>query len=207
MNMFKRSANELKSVQCLAVTGILIAVYVVMNSYLAFNSEIIKITFGYLALAAVGMLFGPVAAVIAAIACDLISAVLVGQGINLFFTIPKIIEGLIYGIFLYGYAGRSGNNSRGVMWAAWQVMRIVIARLLVMSLVYFVLNSYLILIIYSPASASGLTFWAWAWARSGVKNVIQFPVDLALMFTFLPAIALIYNKSRTHFAKEKAVKT
>jgi len=197
LNMFKKSANELKSIRCLATTGVLIAVYVTMNSPIfSINTEMLKITFGYLALAAIGMLFGPVVAVIAAVPCDIIAAMIGSLGINPVFTIPKILEGLIYGIFLYGYGLRSANSG-GAGWAAWQVGRIVLARFLIMSLVYLVLNSFLIYTIYGVSADSFAAFMA----PRVVKNAIQFPIDLALMFLFLPVLGVAYNKINARFGK------
>ena len=206
--MFKHSAAELKSIRCLTVTGVLVACYVVLNSpLLSYNTEVLKITFGYLALAAIGMLYGPVVAIIAAIPCDIVTALTVGLGVNPFFTLPKILEGLIYGILLYGYARRTTTEKSPVLqqigWASWQVMRIVFARLLVVVLCHFILNSFLVLfIVLPPGRAEEIlttqSFWVWAFARSGVKNIIQFPVDLAMMFVFLPVLGTVHNKLKIH---------
>ncbi|MCL2036316.1 MAG: folate family ECF transporter S component [Oscillospiraceae bacterium] len=204
--MFRRSFNELKSVQCLAVTGVLSSLYIVMNAYLVVPFLDTQVTFGYIALALTGMLYGPVVSVFAAIPCDILTATLRPDvTVHFAFTPNRMLEGLIYGIFLYGYAKRSSSQEsstfRQARWATWQVTRIVIARLLVMILCYIVINSLLIYVIYSPPSAAGKTFWVWMVGRSGLKNIIQFPVDLALMFTLLPSSLLAYNKTKIHFSR------
>ena len=189
MNMFKRSANELKSIQCLAVTGVLVAIYVVMNAYIAVNTEVLKITFGFLALATIGMLYGPVVAMIAAIPCDIITALLAGMGINFAFTPVKIIEGFIYGIFLYGFAKNHKINF------ILQGLRILIPRLLVVLVCHVILNSLLIyFIILSADARENLNFGAFLTPRLS-KNAVQFPIDVLLMWIVLPVAGLAYKKS------------
>ncbi|MCL2633597.1 MAG: folate family ECF transporter S component [Oscillospiraceae bacterium] len=206
LNLFKDSAKELKNIRCLATTGILIAAYVVMNSpLLSLNTEVLKITFGYLALAAIAMLYGPVVAMIAAVPCDIITALVVGSlGVNLVYTLPKILEALIYGMLLYGYGKRlsSGDRLHQPWWAAWQVIRIVLARFLVMSLCYLLLNSYLL---YFIMGVSSNTFAVFMYPRF-VKNVIQFPIDLALMLVLLPILGTLHIRVKSRYDRERAVK-
>lgn len=194
--MFKKSANELKSVKCLTVTGVLVAAYVTLNSpLLSYNTDVLKITFGFLALAAIGMLFGPVVAVIAAFPCDIVTALIGHLGINPIFTAPKILEGLIYGIFLYGMLNSRDERKsapKQAAWAVWQVARIVLARFLVMSVCYLLINS---LLLYYVTKVSKNAFRVFLYPRF-VKNAIQFPVDLALMFVLLPSIGVIYKKAK-----------
>jgi ECF transporter S component (folate family) len=202
LDMFRRSARELKSVQCLAITGVLSALYVVLNAYVGIDIPspvgLLRITFGYLALATIAMLYGPVIAVLAAIPCDLLSATLGPHAMNPIFTPNRMLEGLIYGILLYGaqkinYKGSTANK---VLF----ITRITVARLIAVGLCYFLGNNFLIFYFSLPQARvaeileSG-TFWAWAWARNGWKNVIQFPADLALMYVVLPAAGLAYVKT------------
>ena len=191
--MFKQSAMELKNVRCITVTGILIAIGVVLNTFSFFETEILKMTFGYLAIATIGMLFGPVVAIIAAIPFDLLPAMFRGHGIIFWFTIPKMIEGLIYGIFLYG-CYQPNLKKDGIVKTIWSFLRIGLSRVFVVTICYFFINSYLIFWIFSPPSSQGVPFMTWAWLRSGVKITTQFPIDLVLMFTILPIIKAIYNK-------------
>ena len=113
INMFKRSAGELKSVQCLAVTGVLSALYIVLNAFVSLNiGAPLRITFGFLALAIIGMLYGPVVAVIAAIPCDLLAATFdPNNAMNPVFTPNRMLEGLIYGMLLYGLLNADYKNS------------------------------------------------------------------------------------------------
>jgi ECF transporter S component (folate family) len=199
-NMFKRSANELKSVQCLAVSGVLSALYIVLNAYVAINiGASLRITFGFLALAIIGMLYGPVVAVLASIPCDLLAATLdPHHAMNPIFTPNRMLEGLIYGIFLYGLLNSDYKNS--IKQKMIFISRIIVARVVAMILCYFLINNFLIFNFLLPPDRvqeilSSGTFWGWAWARNGIKNLIQLPVDLALMFAMLPAAGFAFVKT------------
>lgn len=104
-SMFKNSANELKNVRCLAVTGILVAVFIVLDMCSIKIGDFIKINFAFIALASVGMLFGPVPAALAALAGDLIGCILGGQAPVPLLSCTATLEGLLYGVFLYKKEG------------------------------------------------------------------------------------------------------
>lgn len=201
--MFRDSANELKSPRCLATTGILSALYIVLNAYVMLPlGETLRITFGYLALAVIGMLYGPVVTVLAAIPCDIFAALLnPNYAMNLAWVPNRMLEGLIYGVFLYGLMKTSNKNStlNAIVFA----LKIIIARLIVVVLCYFIINSFLTLIVFSPASAAGQSFWVWAWVRSGVKSISQFPIDMILLFALLPIINTAYHRALRGFGRER----
>ncbi|MCL1903761.1 MAG: folate family ECF transporter S component [Oscillospiraceae bacterium] len=200
INMFGRSANELKNVRCLAVTGVLSSLYIVLNAYVALNiGAPLRITFGFLALAIIGMLYGPVVAVIAAIPCDLLAATLdPHNAMNPIFTPNRALEALIYGLLLYGLLNVSYKDS--VKQKAIFILKMTAARLIVIIICYFFVNNFLIFTFLLPAETtqrilSEGTFFAWAWARNGIKNIVQFPVDLSLMYIMLPAAGIAYTRT------------
>ncbi|MDR2532617.1 MAG: ECF transporter S component [Oscillospiraceae bacterium] len=209
--MFRASARELKSPRCLTTTGILCALYIALNAYAPQFSEILKVTIGYLALAAIGMLYGPVVAVIAAIPCDIITGLLSPFPFVAAFIPSRMLEALIYGIFLYGYGSRGAGGSRGgAVWAAWQTLRIVIARLIVVIVCYSVINTLIVIFfILQPGRAAEIlseqSFWIYAWFRSGWLNTAKLPVDLALMFMLLPIINKAYQRASQGAGKERKI--
>lgn len=99
---FGRSASELRSVRCITATGILIALDLVLKMLSIKITSDLKITFAYLALATVGMLFGPVVAFIAGALTDIIGFFLTADGgFSPLFTVVEAVGAMIYGIFLY----------------------------------------------------------------------------------------------------------
>ena len=93
---------ELRSLRCITVTGILIALDIVLKMVSIKISADLKITFAYLALATVGMLYGPTVAFLAGVVTDLIGFMMSSDGgFSPLFTLIEAIGAMIYGIFLY----------------------------------------------------------------------------------------------------------
>ena len=105
-NIFVRSLRELKSTRCLALTALLIAMNIaldLMGLELRLPPDL-KIGFGFLANAAVGMLFGPSVAMMAGVCTDLLGYFAGGFTMGGYFpgfTITAILAGLFWGLWLY----------------------------------------------------------------------------------------------------------
>ena len=102
---FQQSAEELHKSRTLVITALFIALNVTLD---ALNIRIqltpqLRIGFGFLTSAMVGMLFGPVVAMMAGAAGDMIGYLFNNGGGAYFpgFTITAILAGLIWGIALY----------------------------------------------------------------------------------------------------------
>lgn len=118
----KKSAQLLKQPRTIAVTGILIALNVVLEMCRIQITQELRISFGFTAMAVIAMLFGPSVSVPAAIVSDLLGLVLNPSGGYFFgFTITAILSGLIYSLFLFdrsaprhdGHALGHGNDPFG----------------------------------------------------------------------------------------------
>jgi len=182
--MFKKSANELKSIRCVAVTGVLVAAYVVLKAYAAVTvTASLRISFAFLALAAIGMLFGPAAAVIAAIPCDIAGALLKGSGILPVFTFIIMFEGFIYGVFLYGLDLKAVKKS----------YKLIAAQGIVVFVSHLVFNTAALYFHGFIGGDQGTVFTAIA-ARAA-KNLIEFPIDIILLYIVLTPIKAAYKKA------------
>ncbi len=106
-SIFRRSAGELKNIRCLTVTGILVALFVILDMYSIRIGDFIKINLAFLPLASVGMLFGPVPAMLAALAGDFVGCFVSGQTPLPLLSLTAMSEGLIYGVLLYGKHSRA----------------------------------------------------------------------------------------------------
>lgn len=104
-SMFKSSANELKNVRCLTTCGILVAVYIILDMFSLKIGESIKINFDFIATASIGMLFGPIPAMLAAVAGDLVGCIISGQSPLPLLSLLEILKGLLYGVMLYKKSG------------------------------------------------------------------------------------------------------
>ena len=103
--IFSDSAKELTNLRCIVMTGMLIAVHVLLSIFVMIPiGENIKISFSFLALASIGMLFGPIPAAIAGGITDILGFMLAnktGGAYHPGFTLVQIMAGFIYGICLY----------------------------------------------------------------------------------------------------------
>lgn len=177
-SMFVRSAKELASLRCLCVTAILIALDLVLKLTVSIQlTPFIKISFAFLALSAIGMLYGPTVGFIAGMITDLLGFIIKPTGeFNFWFTLIEALGGLIYGLFLYNAV--SGK---------WMLPRIIAAKTTVVVVCNLLLTTYAISVFY------GNGFWALLPARV-ISNLIQLPFDVLLMYLFIPNLLRAYNQ-------------
>ena len=191
--MFKNSALELKSIRCITVTAMLIALNLVLKSVTIYLSEDLKLTFSYLALAAIGMLFGPTVSFMAGIVTDILG-MLIAQTMGAFnplFTIVEASGAMIYGIVLYGmkYVKVDFKNFKFFELIK-QVWRIIVAKVAVVIVCNIVLN---------PLAMIIAEYWTWEVAIGVkiptrlIKYAIQTPVDCVLMILVLYPVLLAYK--------------
>lgn len=105
-SMFSSSARELKSVRCLAFSGLMTALFIILDMCSFKIGAFLKINAAFIAIATVGMFYGPVPAALAAAAGDLIGCLVSGQSPFPLLTITAILEGVLYGVFLYKRDGK-----------------------------------------------------------------------------------------------------
>lgn len=201
---FKRSAAELHDIRCLCVTAILIALDLVLKATVTINLPFGKISVAFLALAAIGMLFGPVVAFLAGGITDILG-LLIAQNMDAFnplFTLVEMTGGLIYGMFLYdlGVIKPSFSSVKAFIksisnWGT--LVRIVLAKFTVIVICNLIMNtSFQVLTgIIAPD-----VFWVKLWARVGT-NFIKMPFDVLLMLlTLYPikaAFAAVFGRWKT----------
>lgn len=177
---FKDSVSELKSIRCLAVTGILVAIFIVIDMFSIKIGDFIKINFAFIALASIGMLFGPVPTALAALAGDLIGCILGGQAPLPLLSCTAVLEGLIYGVMLYK---RSDINL---------IIMSIIARLIDSAVVSLLLNT-LILQHYGFMSTAPEQFYI----RYG-KIATELIFFIPLLIIVMPSVLNIYNRVFKH---------
>ena len=196
-NSFKRSAAELKDVRCLVVTAVLIALDLALKlatTYLPF----IKISVAFLAIAAIGMLFGPVVAFLAGGITDILGMLISSNmgAFNPLFTLVEMMGGLLYGLFLYNFTvikpdfsgGKAFFKSIGSNWGSF--LRIVFAKLTVIVICNLIMNtSFQVLTgIIAPE-----VFWVKFSARVAT-NFGKMPLDVFLLLLTMYPIKAAYNR-------------
>lgn len=86
----------------LAVMSLLIALEIVLTRFLAIQTPIVRVSFSFIPLALLGMMYGPLYAGIGAAVADIIGAILFPSGAFFpGFTLTAFLTGVVYGLFLY----------------------------------------------------------------------------------------------------------
>lgn len=199
LNLFKLSFGEITgqkpslNVLNIVVVGMLMAISMGIESMTIQLGPGLKINFAFLALAAIGMLFGPSIAFIAGGMCDVLGFMVHPQGGFLpLYTLIGCLQGLIYGIVLYRRWGKLEINetSKGRKYGEFFV-RLVIARLLDVVIVNLCCNTMANMYYgFIPQQA----FTAAITARF-VKNALELLADIPLMFVLMPLVLMIYQRA------------
>ncbi len=196
--MFLRSAQEFKSVRCITMTGILIAVSMIIEMY-SIDLNFVKINFAFLAIAAVGMLFGPTVGLFAGLAGDVVGFLAHPTGPFLpIYVLVAGLQGLIYGVCLY-----HKNDSYSIKVKGKDItlyVRAVIARLIDVLFINLLLNTKLNMHYgFIPEQA-----FSKAIAVRAAKNALELVADIPLLFVILPAVLVIYKRMSVSERKTKS---
>lgn len=187
--LFSDSANELKKISTLTVSGLFIALSIVLRNLTINISADLRINFAFLGVMIIAMLYGPVVSVMANASVDIIGYFLDGfkaRDYNFALLLVKIIAGLIYGIMLYKKA--TGKSL---------VVNSVLSRVIVVLICNLLLNSMVLFYCYQNRNFPFMT--ASEWSAFGIwmvpritKNAIMLPVEIALSVIILPIAKQAY---------------
>lgn len=179
INSIRLSTRSLGSVASLAVCGMLVALKVILGFFTIPVSPLLKVGFDFLPVAVCGFLFGPIAAGSVGALCDIVTYLLRPAGPYFpGFTLNGFISGFVYGAILY---------RRPVT-----LPRSLAAKATLTVLISLLLNPLWLSVLYGKA------FFAVVSARI-VTNLIELPVDTAILFTVLK----VTEKSHNLFPQKK----
>lgn len=193
-SMFYTSLKELKSIRCIAITGIFITISMVIEAF-TIDLVIFKINFAFLAIAVIGMLFGPTVGLIAGFACDIVGFVVHPQGgfIPIYILVAGL-QGLIYGIVLYHkkdkYTYLLKNNKTDKLTDITLHIRAIVARVIDVVLINILINTKLNMHYgFIPDE-----IYIEAVVARTAKNVLELIVDIPLLFIILPITLAAYRR-------------
>lgn len=141
--------------------GLLIALEVIFTRFLSFQTTVLRISFGFLPIAAAAIIFGPVAGGLCGALADVIGMLIFPRGAYFpGLTLSAFATGFIYGIFLHKKAVTTA--------------RIIMASVIITVFVDILLNTYWLSII------TGNPFSAIILPRT-VKNLAMMPLQVVLI--------------------------
>lgn len=214
---FARSAKELEKVSTICVTGMLMALAIVIRSMLYIPlSQDLRVTFSFLGSMAICMFYGPTVGMMGAAGIDIIGYILDGAKMreyNIWLLIVKLVMAAITGLILY--RERYGSIKlpktleerlpKLVTENSELALRAVAVRMIVVLIGNILLNSAVLYKSYTnPAfpfmsSSEWTAFKLWIAPRI-TKNLIMLPVECLLSILFLP---LVYGAYRQVFGRRK----
>ena len=180
LSNFKSSAAELKSIRCLTTAGILTALYIVLDVFSFKPLPNIKINFDFIAVAMVGILFGPIPAAMTSVAGDFLGCILSGLVPNIFLSFTAMLSGLLYGTLLYKKSGM---------------------RLVIFSIIARVIDSAVICLIFQTAILIKFNMMSPTQKAMDIRYGIistELVFFIPLMIFLLPAVQKLYEKNFRH---------
>lgn len=194
LSSFKDSAKEFTKIRSLTVTAIFIAVSMLIEGF-SIDLQFAKLNFAFIAIAIIGMLFGPCVGFVSGLACDIVGYLVHPAGAFLpIYVLVAGLQGFIYGICLYhrmdGHGIQFVNNRTGKSKDITLFLRIIVARILDVIIINLLLNTALNLHYgFIPQEAYGAAI-----VTRTAKNVIELVIDLPLLFILLPIALTAYQR-------------
>jgi ECF transporter S component (folate family) len=194
---FVKSAKEFTNIRCLTITGIFIAISMILEMY-SINLQFVKINFAFLAIAVIGMLFGPTVGFFAGLICDVVGFMVNPIGGFLpAYTLVAGFQGIIYGCCLYVKCDRHSiilqNNITSKQRDITLFLRAILARLLDVVVINLLINTKLSLYYgFIPTEA-----YSTAIVARVAKNIIELVADIPLLFILLPTALIAYKRLGT----------
>ena len=150
----------------ISIIGLLMALDIILTRFVAIETPIVRIGFGFLPVAIIAMLYGPWIAGVAAAITDFMGIMLFPKVALYFpgFTLSAFLGGVIYGLILYKKPKTLG--------------RVILAILLVTVFVNLGLNTLWLTILLDKAIYVIFTALL-------IQNLVLAPVDIALLYFVL----------------------
>ncbi|WP_242973478.1 folate family ECF transporter S component [Clostridium thermosuccinogenes] len=173
----KSSLDEFGNARTIAMSGMLVALNVILTFFDISLSNVLRISFSFLPLAMGGMLYGPVVGGAMGVVGDILGYLARPDG-PFFpgFTLNALLSGALYGLFLY---------KRPV-----KLKSVIAVSLLVTVSINLLLNPVWLSMMYGNAFIVLLT-------GRIVKNVIMFPINTALLFAALKLVERVKIRSNS----------
>lgn len=199
LRMFKSSAMELKNLRCLTVTAMMIALDIALKSVTINLGDSLKVSFAFLALATIGMLYGPTVSFFAGAITDILGFMIFpsgGGGFNPLFTLIEATGALLYGLFLYKLNPIRFDWNETEMSAVKKVFRIIAQtwRVILAKVTVVIICN----LIMTPMANVICGYWSVETAIARfpdrfIKNCIQCPVDCVLLIVILYPVLVAYR--------------
>lgn len=171
------SAKGLKNTRVMVTCAMLLAIEVVINATVSLPiGDFIRISFGYLAVAACAYLFGPTPAMLIAALSDILVFIIHSNGAFFpGFTLNAALGGLVYGLAFH--------NQGKVGWT-----RILVAQGIIAVFLHIVLNTLWLSLLLGKGYFVLLPLRA-------LKNAVQYVFDVSALFLLLRFLSRQFRRA------------
>ena len=172
---FRDSYRELFQLKGMVSTALLVGLNIIIGFFFTIDiTPQLKLGFGYVTTAIIGMLYGPVVGGLAGGVEDVIKFILRPTGPYHFgFTLCAMVSGMLFGLVLY--------KSKGGL------VRCIVAKSLHTGIVNLLMNTYFLIILY------GKSFEVIFPARLG-KNLLLLPLEIFITFVVMRAFCEVEKR-------------
>ena len=194
----------------LTTTGMLMAIAIALRSFAIEITQDVRISFSFIAIIAIAVLFGPVVAGMANLSTDFLGYI-ISNHTTREYSIPlatvTLLAGVIYGLICYN---NTENHSEKYKLTGGGIFRTCLSRVVVVLICNVCLNSFIIYVSYVNKDFSLFNpdmlnaFGLWMVPRLA-KNGIQLIVDVVLISAIIPLIITAYNQVRGMYSRRKSV--
>lgn len=203
ISKFTDSAKSLGDIRTITVTGMLLALAVAIRSLGIDITADARIVFTCVPICIIAMLYGPVVCGMSTFALDIIGFLIdnkSARGYSIELALVVILSGIIYGIVLYKADIKYTKSD--IKGSVMSILRIMLARGLVVVICNMTLNSYFLYSLYVNKDFSVFTslgdrdmmnqFMTWFVTSRLPKNV-TYPIDIVLLSLVLPSANMAYK--------------
>lgn len=167
----RKSATELRSLYCLTICAVLLALRVVLG-FVSFGTDVYRVTFSHLPVFICSYIFGPIPAAIVGALGDIVTLIVKPTGaLNLGITFSEMMVGFIGGLFLYKHRVN--------------LIRTIIACVTTSVICSLGITTLSIIVMYNITQP-----WIMFVSRV-ITNLITVPINIALLFACQQLIARI----------------
>ena len=190
-NIFARSFGELRSLRCLVMTALFIAMNITLDLLkLRIDLPGMRIGVGFLTNASIGMLFGPSVCMMMGFCTDILGFLMNpgtgGGGYFPGYTLTAIVAGMFWGLFLYR-PDAEARLAGGRLEKLGFPLRALAARLLITVVCNVFMNTF-----WLTLTGSRETFPAMLIARLPAQ-LAYLPVQYILLLAVLPLVRRLYR--------------
>jgi ECF transporter S component (folate family) len=180
-----------RNVRTLTLMAMLIALTVIGYGLLKIEPiQGVRVSFGFVFLAAIAYLFGPVAAFFAGVAASMLAFLMfpAGASFNPLIDLNRGLAGILYAVFLYR---RNPKSKYFIIW-------IVTAQTTVNFICNVIINTYLLILMgWINSDAANIITTVRIF-----RNVVFMPVEIIIMFVAMKFLA--YYAQRYNFVKPES---